>query len=268
VSVQLDALADEVFGAAAVQGRAGGESVRKSFGDIVWNPTYPDLFFLNGIENLVAPGWDVADLEQAAREAIPQATTFRASSRDPATIAALNPRLIAAGYRSETRVAMVQVSTPSIPSPYGRGQGGDFRIFPVGSKESWAAFEALIHADTEEHSWSEPMRAQLIALYRWRAANTPHHSYLADDGTRTVGHVGLFQHGATAYLHGLYTHPSARRRGAGAALTLAMSAEARALGCDRLTLQCTRDSFLPAYYQHLGFRTVGEKQIWTRPIPA
>ncbi|TMC48130.1 MAG: hypothetical protein E6J20_19005, partial [Chloroflexi bacterium] len=76
MSVQLEALADEVFGAAGAQGRAGGESVRKSFGDIVWNPTYPDLFFLNGIENLVAPGWDVADLEQAAREAIPQATTF------------------------------------------------------------------------------------------------------------------------------------------------------------------------------------------------
>ena len=109
------------------------------------------------------------------------------------------------------------------------------------------------------------MRAQLIALYRWRAANTPHHYYLADDGTQTVGHVGLFQHGTNAYLHGLYTHPSARRRGAGAALTLAMSAEARTLGCQRLTLQCTRDSSLPAYYERLGFRAVGEKQIWTRP---
>jgi GNAT superfamily N-acetyltransferase len=112
------------------------------------------------------------------------------------------------------------------------------------------------------------MRSQLNGLYRWRAANTPHYFYLADDGAHAVGHVGLFQHRASAYLHGLYTHPSARRKGAGAALTLAMSAQARVLGCERLTLQCTRDSFLPAYYERLGFRVVGEKQIWTRPIPA
>jgi N-acetylglutamate synthase-like GNAT family acetyltransferase len=213
----------------------------------------------------VAPNWDAADLEKVVRDAIPAATTYRASSRDPATIAALNPRLIAAGYRSEIRVAMVQVSVPSTPSPSGGGQGGGFKIVPVGTDASWAAFQGLIHTDTQEHGWTGPMKAQLIALYRWRAANTPHHFYLAEDGTQTIGHVGLLQHGTSAYLHGLYTHPSARRRGAGAALTLAMSAEARALGCERLTLQCTRDSPLPGYYSRLGFRAVGEKQIWTRP---
>ena len=215
----------------------------------------------------MAPDWEATDLERVVREAIPQATTYRASSRDPATISSLNPRLIAAGYSSETRVAMVQVSIPSIPSPSGGGQGGGFKIASVGTDASWTAFQGLIDADTQEHGWTEAMRAQLIALYRWRAAKTPHHFYLAEDGTQTVGQVGLLQHGTTAYLHGLYTHPSARRRGAGAALTLAMSAEARALGCERLTLQCTRDSSLPAYYSRLGFRAVGEKQIWTRPIP-
>ena len=200
-------------------------------------------------------------------ETLPGATTFRASSRDPATIAGLNPRLIAAGYSSETRVAMVQVSVPSTPSRAGGGgQAGDFKILPVAGEEAWTAFEELIHADTEEHGWTDAMRRQLIALYRWRAANTPHHFYLADDGTHPVGHVGLFQHGTSAYLHGLYTHPSARRRGVGAALTLAMSQEAGILVCERLTLQCTRDSWLPAYYQRLGFRTVGEKQIWSRPV--
>jgi len=212
----------------------------------------------------VAPNWDAADLERVVREAIPRATTFRASSRDPATIRALNPRLIAAGYTIETRVAMVQVFVPSAPS--GGGAGGGVKIRPVAAEASWAAFEALIKADTQEHGWTDPMRAQLIALYRWRAVNTPHYFYLADDGAQTVGHVGLFQHGTGAYLHGLYTHPSARRRGVGAALTLAMSAQARELGGERLTLQCTRDSWLPAYYERLGFRAVGEKQIWTRPV--
>jgi GNAT superfamily N-acetyltransferase len=224
---------------------------------------------LNGLNDLVAHDWEVADLERVVREAIPQATTFRASSRDPATIAALNPRLLAAGYTSETLVAMVQVSIPSTTSPVAaEGRGVRFTMLSVQSEREWDAFEALIHADTREHSWTEPMRAQLIALYHWRAESTPHHFYLADDGTRTVGHVGLFQNGATAYLHALYTHPSARGRGAGAALTVAMSTEARALGCERLTLQCTRDSFLPSYYERLGFRAVGEKQIWIPPIPA
>jgi len=207
----------------------------------------------------VAPDWEAADLERVVREAIPQATTYRASSRDPVTISALDPRLIAASYTSETRVAMVQVSIPE-------NQTRSFTVVRVDSPQTWHRFEALIHADTREHSWTEPMEAQLIALYRWRAANTPHHFYLVEDGTRTIGHVGLLQHGTIAYLHGLYTHPSGRRRGAGAALTLAMSAEARALGCERLTLQCTRDSSLPAYYSRLGFRAVGEKQIWTRPV--
>ena len=213
----------------------------------------------------MAPDWQAADLEKVVRETIPQATTYRASSRDSATISALNPRLIAAGYTSETRVAMIQVSVPrSTPSRLA-GEGWGFTVAPVETERDWHAFEALIHSDTQEHGWTGPMTAQLIALYRWRSANTPHRFFLADDGTRMVAHVGLFQHGASAYLHGLYTHPSVRRRGAGAALTLAMSAEARALGCDRLTLQCTRDSSLPAYYERLGFRAVGEKQIWTRP---
>jgi GNAT superfamily N-acetyltransferase len=277
VSVQLQALADEVFGAAAAQGRAGGDSLRRPFGEIVWNRSYPDLSFLNGVEDLVAPDWEAADLERVVREVIPEATTFRASSRDPATIAALNPRLLAAGYSSETRVAMVQTfirASPmgelsKSPSPLaGEGRRGGYSILPVRTREAWATFEGLIHADTREHSWTAPMTAQLIAIYRWRAANTPHHFYVADDGRQSVGHVGLFQHRATAYLHGLFTHPSARRRGAGAALTLAMSAEAGALGCDRLVLQCTRDSPLPVYYERLGFRAVGEKQIWTRPIPS
>jgi len=220
---------------------------------------------LTGIEDLVAPTWQAADLQRVVQEAIPGAITYRASSRDPATIAVLNPLLVAAGYSSETRVAMVQVSVPPASSPSGGGRCGGFTILPVRTDEGWAAFEQLIYADTQEHGWTDAMRAQLVALYRWRAADTPHHYYLAHDGTQTVGHVGLFQHGTNAYLHGLYTHPSARRRGAGAALTLAMSVEARALGCQRLTLQCTRDSSLPAYYERLGFRAVGEKQIWTRP---
>jgi ribosomal protein S18 acetylase RimI-like enzyme len=267
VSVQLEALADEVFGAAAAQGRAGARVVRRPFGEVVWNPTYPDLFFLDGIVDLVAPHWRVADLERAIHEAAPEIRSFRAHVRDPKTVARLGASLTQAGYHHEIRVAMVHVMSPPSPSPslLGEGRGGGLIVVRVIGPADWAAFEELIRADTTEHGWTQPMRDQLIALYRWRAENTPTTFHVAFDGERPVGHVALFQHGPTAYLHGLFTHPAARRRGVGSALTQAMYREMQAIGCDRLTLQCTDDGYLPAFYHRLGFRRVGEQHIWSKP---
>jgi GNAT superfamily N-acetyltransferase len=291
VSVQLEALADEVFEAATAQARLGGQSARHPFGEAIWNPDYPDLFFLNGIERLVAPDWSVADFEAAVRQVLPGTRHFRAYSRDPKTIAVLGAAMTAAGYRHEVRVAMVQVDTPSSsgggqsggfpdspspygggqggglpdrPSPSGGGQGGGLRMSRIDDTVSWRDFEASIRADTHEHGWSPAMTDQYLRLAHWRATNTPHRYFLAYDRDRVIAHVGLFQNGASAYLHGLYTHPDARRRGAGRALTLAMTAEARALGCDRLTLQCVDDGYLPGYYAKLGYRPVGEQHLWTR----
>src|SRR5207245_1132333 len=39
-------------------------------------------------------------------------------------------------------------------------------------------------------------------------------------------------------------------------------AEARTV---TVVLRCDRDSHLPAYYERLGFRTVGEETVWSRP---
>jgi hypothetical protein len=123
VSVQLEALADQVFAAASAQARAGARTVRRPFGEAIWNATYPDLFFLNGIGDLVAPGWQVADFEAAVREFIPGVAAFRASSRDPRTIATLGDSLVAAGYRHEVRIAMVQAFNSRSPSRGGPGRG-------------------------------------------------------------------------------------------------------------------------------------------------
>jgi ribosomal protein S18 acetylase RimI-like enzyme len=268
VSVQLEALADEVFEAAAAQARLGGHSARHPFGEAIWNPDYPDLFFLNGIGRLVAPDWSVADFEATVRQVLPGTRHVRAYSRDPKTIATLGAALTAAGYRHEVRVAMVQVDTPSpaggSPSPSEGGQGGGLRVIRVDDAVSWQDFEASIRADTHEHGWSPAMTDQYLRLTHWRATNTPHQYFLAYQGDRAIAHVGLFQTGATAYLHGLYTDPGSRRRGAGRALTLAMTAEARAIGCDRLTLQCIDDGYLPGYYRKLGYRSVGEQRLWSK----
>ncbi|HEY4845348.1 MAG TPA: GNAT family N-acetyltransferase [Candidatus Dormibacteraeota bacterium] len=213
MSVQLQALADEVFDAAAAL-------------------------------DLVAPPW--------ARSAPALAST-----------------LAAPGGTNETQAAMVQVFTEissssgggrsQIPSPSGGGQGGGFSILPVQSEEAWVAFEGLLRADAAEPGRTDAATAQVTRLYRWRAANTAHRFYLANDGDRAVARVGLFQHRTTAYLEGLFTHPDFRQRGAGSFLTQAMEAEARAVGCERVALLCTRESGLRAYFERLGFRVVGER---------
>jgi GNAT superfamily N-acetyltransferase len=260
VAVQLDALADDVFDAAAAQSFLSGQSSRRSYGLVIRNPDYPDLFFMNGIDRLVAPRWGVSELEAALREALPGIQNLRATSRDPQTIAMLRPRLAAAGYNSEIRVAMVQVRERDAL------RSTKISIAAVESSDRWKDFESSIRADTAEHEWSEAMTLQMIALQRWRAAHSAHHFFLAYDGDGPVAHVGLYQHGSNAYFHALYTLPSARRRGIGSALTVAMGGQARAMGSARLVLQCIKDTTLPAFYERLGFRTVGEQCLWTRPL--
>jgi ribosomal protein S18 acetylase RimI-like enzyme len=272
MSVQVEALAEEVFDAAAAQARAGASIRRYPFGEAVWNPTYPDLYFLNGINDLMAPHWQVEDFERALQEAIPGIAAFLLASRDPKTISSLGVSLTGAGYAHEVRVAMIRAfGEASFPSEAfspsrlaGEARGGGFRIRRVNDSDTWSAFEASIRRDAREYDWSEAMADQLVALFRWRGEHTPTHYYLAADDLGTVAHVGLFQHGQIAYLHALYTRPTARRRGAGTALTLAMQRESAALGCHRLTLQCIDDGYLPGYYGRLGFRAVGEQHIWTR----
>lgn len=259
MSVQLDALADLVFDAAAAQSRIGGKAIRQPYGVVLNSPNSPDLVFANGIVDLVAPAWGVTDLESALRETLPGVHNLRVTSRDPRTIAALGPRIAAAGYQAEIRVAMVQVREPTLP----RLPVVD--VAEVETPQHWMDVETLVRADTTELGWSDAMTDQMVALYHWRASNAPQRFFVAYDASTAVGHVGLFQHGTIAYLHALVTHPSARRRGVGSALTLAMSEEARAVGCERLTLQCTKDSPLPAFYELLGFRAVGEQCIWTKP---
>jgi GNAT superfamily N-acetyltransferase len=258
VSVQVEALADEVFAASAAHARAGADAVRRSFGEVVSMPGYPDLAMVNVIGDLVAPDWTPDDLTRVIDAELPTAHRVRITSRDAPTIAALGPRLVAAGYRSETRIAMLQVSRLD------QGPGG-LSVTPVDGASRWAAFDALNRMDAAEQGWSAAMTHQLLELCHWRAAHTPHRYYLAWLDDRPVAYLGVFQHGMTAYLHSLFTQTAARHQGFGSAITLAAAERARDLGCDRITLECAGDSPLPAFYARLGFRPVGTQQHWTRP---
>jgi ribosomal protein S18 acetylase RimI-like enzyme len=257
VSVNIDALADEVHAAATAPARSGARSERRAYGEIITNPNYPAVFFLHAIYELRAPDWDAARLERVIDEAIPYATEYRAYSRDPATRAGLGPRLIAAGYAARHDALMAQLFEP--PS----AAESPLRIEPVKGARTWRDFESLVRTD-----WANTeARAvdQLLAFYRWSLANAPRRFYIAYEGDRAVAHAGLHQHGFTGYLHALFTRPEARRRGAGSTLTVRLAEEARLAGCERVVLHCDRDSPLPAYYERLGFRTVGEETVWSKP---
>ena len=49
MSVNIDALADEVSAASTAQVRPGARSERKTYGEVITNPDYPAVFFLHGI---------------------------------------------------------------------------------------------------------------------------------------------------------------------------------------------------------------------------
>lgn len=259
MSVQLDALADEAFAAAAAQARGAALVARLPFGEVRHSPAYPDLVFLNGIADLCAPSWSVADLERALADSLPGITKVRVSSRDPETIAELGPGLVQAGYQAECRVAMVEVAPAERPlKPL-----TEVRL--VETAEDWQDFAGLIREDTAEQEWTAAMRDQLTRLYR-DGQDEPVQSWLlARVSGDAVAYVGLYQHGTVGYLHALFTRPTGRRQGVGSSLIQEAAARARTIGCARLTLQCARDSFLPDFYHGLGFRTVGEMWIWIRP---
>ncbi len=260
MSVHLDALADEVFDAASALGRGDGVSTRLPFGEVRRNPAYPDLFFLNGISGLRAPDWTVTDVERAVAEHLPGIGLVRITSRDPGTIARLGPQFAEAGYEAECRVAMVQVALPE-----GARTSG-VEIGPVETATDWRDFELSISNDSSEHQWTGAMTRQLVDLYRAQATNPWQSWLLARAAGEPLGHVGLYQHATVGYLHALFTRETARRRGVGSALVEEAGRRARAIGCERLTLQCTRDSFLPAYYRAFRFRTVGEMWIWMKRV--
>jgi GNAT superfamily N-acetyltransferase len=255
VSIQVEALADEVFAAAAAHARAGAHARRRPFGEVVSMPGYSDLGMVNLIRDLVAPDWTPDDLARVMNAELPGAHRVEITSRDARTIAALGPQLVAAGYQSDTGIAMLQVIP--VEPPQAR-----ITVSMVEGVAGWAGFDALNRTEAEERDWSQATAGQLLQLCRWRARHTRHTYYVASMGDRPVAYVGLFQQAITAYLHSLFTAPAERRQGIGSAITLAVSARAHEMGSERIALECAPP--LAAYYAKLGFRGVGAEERWRR----
>lgn len=256
MSVQLEALADDVFEAAGAANQAIANAVRHPFGLVLSAPRFPEVFFLNTLKDLEAPDWSVAGLEAFLHREIPRASYDRVVTRHPPTRTNLERGLLAAGYRAEHKMAMLQAN----PAPTSRPS---IRIVPVADGPTWAAFDTQVEQDWRR--WPQSTIRQVIAVFHAFTEVLPDRFYLAMLDGGVVGRVGMLRHRDLGYVHGLAVLPTVRRRGVGTALMRAMEAQARAEGCERIALLCETDSWLPAYYGRLGYIPISEEATWMKP---
>jgi GNAT superfamily N-acetyltransferase len=83
---------------------------------------------------------------------------------------------------------------------------------------------------------------------------------------RPVGTSIAIRSRSVSGVYNVGTHPDARRRGVGTALTWAAIAAGRAWGCDVIVLQSSAMGI--SMYSEMGFRTVAPYTIFTKHAPA
>jgi GNAT superfamily N-acetyltransferase len=164
--------------------------------------------------------------------------------------------MLEAGYEREHRLAMFQVEAP------GREPKAEPHLQLLDDEADWKLHDRLTREDWNR--WPSETGEQVARLFRYWAATIPDRFYIAYLGSQPVGRVGLLQHRTMGYIHGLITLPAWRRRGLGTAILRLAEVEARAAGCDRISLLCDADSWLPVFYGRLGYVPVGEEHAWMK----
>jgi GNAT superfamily N-acetyltransferase len=251
----LDALADDdaIVRAAAenqtawlarIAEGAGGEVHRER--DVTWmiSPAGAVLAF----PRMTAERLD-AFLPQflAAAESTPEASCWSLLPTDPLD---LGERLLRAGFREGWQANWMAAATRSLP-PCAPPEGIEVRP-AVGP---WPATSlpwdgAGIAAVRERLAEARPRRVWHVGAWR---GDVPLGHAVLNVTTGTGGVAGIYDMGVAG---------GERRRGIGAALTVALLERARGLGCALATLNATPDGEL--LYRSLGFRSVGVAQTWWR----
>lgn len=185
------------------------------------------------------------------------ATTFHEVSplADPATLALLHAR----GYEpfefSSVMFQPAQGHDPPAPSAV--------RV------RRTATAESEIWAQAAGEGWSEfpELQAFMQSFGRVIATSEGALSYVAEIDGRIAATAAMLIHDRVALLAGASTIPSARRRGAQAALLAARMRDAAERGCDVAMMVAQPGGGSQRNAERNGFRIAYTRLKWRRPIP-
>jgi GNAT superfamily N-acetyltransferase len=174
----------------------------------------------------------------------------------------LGARLLARGFvrswRDSPGMALDLAALPADPS-----LPPDFAIEPVGDAATLAEWGRTFDVVFDSPSWVS--EAWVAATRLAGFAGAPWRCYLGRLGGEPVATALLLPGAGVAGLYMIGTIPAARRRGIGAAMTLAPLREARALGYRVGILHASPEGY--ALYQRLGFRQycTMNRYLWVNP---
>lgn len=163
--------------------------------------------------------------------------------------AAVEPVLTRAGFRpGDSQPAMGLVLEHPLPPCLPPG----VRLEHPEDLDEVLALNALAYGPGHTRYFEEwrarPMRAEQL------------HAVVLREAGRALAGAVSFEHGGTAGVYLVATHPEARRRGLGSLVMQALHADAHARGCTTAVLQATPMGY--SVYQHLGYRDLGAWSNW------
>jgi len=177
---------------------------------------------------------------------------------DEATPAALEERLVGAGYRRRRFEVMVVEGALA-------GAAKAYEVRPLAGMDAWAAFATLHRLDWLESAARLGLSGDLAVAEQGalvhRAQSPPVRWWLAYDGGEPCGYFASWEGIAgMGHVEDLFVHPDRRRRGIATALVHHAVADARAHGAGPVALVVDPDDTPRHMYAAMGFRVVAEQR--------
>jgi GNAT superfamily N-acetyltransferase len=134
---------------------------------------------------------------------------------------------------------------------------GDAARMDIFSKVQSLGFNETPESFERWHAW---LRA---ANFR-NLGNADQLFYVANLGSKAVGVALTVMDGKTAGIYAVATLPDQRKKGVSATIMKQAVCDAKAKGCNLITLQVKQDSYVEDFYRHLGFKRIFTTWMYRR----